>query len=257
MTQSLAEPAPRSGRSAYARGAAFALFTAALLATQEPLSGPAAQKLGAVQFVLVNQIALTLATPFLLWDRDSRRDLRAIFTSPPGWKHLAALMAVGLMGLALYNLSLSRAHPVVISAVLNLSPFWAAMVARTLSGVAIPGGPATFAACLLLSFVGAITVAYSQAPSASLWEMLSKGSWYFALPVPVFTALSGSLVQVWFKERRESAAVSAALLFSAAVMIPACAIYLWWSGEGFSIDWKLAGLMMLGAVLASAVGRLF
>ena len=256
MTQTTASAAPRPDRSAYVKGATFALITAALLASQEPLCGPAAQKLGTVQFVLINQIALTLAAPFLLTEAQARRDFAALFKSARELKHLAGMLAVGLAGLALYNLGLSRAHPVVVSAILNLSPFWAAMVARVLSGVRIPAGPVTFALALALAFAGAIAVAYSQSRVDGVAALL-KGSWYFAIPVPIFTALSGSLIEVWFPKKRDSAALAASLLFSSGLMIPACALYLWLSGEGFNIDWRLAAMMTIGAILASAIGRLF
>jgi drug/metabolite transporter (DMT)-like permease len=43
-----------------------------------------------------------------------------------------------MSGLLLYNFGLSNAHPIIISAILNLSPFWAALVALVLAGVPIP-----------------------------------------------------------------------------------------------------------------------
>ena len=245
-------------RGAYASGAALALLTALFLATQEPLSAPAAKSLTGAQFVLVTQVALLAAAPVFLVQADARRDFRAILASRPGWKHLGALTAVGLAGLTLYNFGLSGAHPVVVSAILNLSPFWAALAARGVAGVPLPVGPGVFALSLIAAFAGAMTVAYSQAPgeSSGLAGMLARGSWYFAIPVPMFTALSGTLVGLWFKDRRDSAAIAAALIVPACALIPATSLYLLIHGDGFGFDVKAAALLVAGAVSAAAVGRL-
>jgi len=233
-------------------------MTAALLSAQEPLSAPAAHKLTGAQYVFVNQIALLAASPVFLVEAQARRDFRAILASSRGRWHLVALTMVGLAGLTVYNLGLRDAHPVVVSAILNLSPFWAALAARVLAGVPIPVTAAVFAGSLLVAFAGAMTVAYSQTPpdAAGLAGMLTKGSWYFAIPVPLFTALSGTLVGLWFKDYRDSAAIASALVVSAAALIPVVALYLWWHGDGFAVDWRAAELLAAGAIAAAAVGRL-
>ena len=246
----------------YVAGAALALLTALFLSTQEPLSAPAAKALTGAQFVLVTQIALLAAAPLFLWSADNRRDFFAILASPAGRWHLLALTAVGLAGLTLYNFGLRNAHPVVVSAILNLSPFWAALAARAVAGVPVPVGAGVFAACLLVAFAGAMTVAYSQLPpdaafaKAGFAGMLSQGSWYFAIPVPIFTALSGTLVGLWFRDRRDSSAIAAALVVPAAALIPIVSLYLIVSGDGFRIDPGAAALLIAGAVAAAAVGRL-
>ena len=249
-----------SGRNGYASGAALALLTVLFLATQEPLSGPAAQKLTGAQFVFVTEIALLAAAPLFLLDADSRRDFRAILTSSSGWKHLAVLTLVGLAGLTLYNLGLRNAHPVVVSAILNLSPFWAALAARGAAGVPIPVSLGVFAISLLVAFAGAMTVAYSQLPpdaaKGGLRAMLTRGSWYFAIPVPMFTALSGTLVGLWFKGKHESATIAAALIVPALALIPVISLYLILHGDGFRVDPRATALLIAGAVCAAAIGRL-
>ena len=245
-------------KSGYVAGAVLALMTAALLSLQEPLSAPAAHKLSGAQFVLVNQIALLIAAPLFLWESKARRDFRAIFASSRSRLHLVGLTAIGLAGLTIYNLGLRDAHPVVITAILNLSPFWAALAARYVAGVPIPVTAAVFAGSLLVAFAGAVVVAYSQTPpdASGLVGMLTKGSWYFAIPVPLFTALSGTLVGLWFKDYSDSAAISSALIFSAVALIPIVALYLWLHGDGFAVDWRAAALLAIGAIAAAAVGRL-
>lgn len=245
-------------KSGYVAGALLALLTAAFLSAQEPLSAPAAHRLTGAQFVLVNQIALLAAAPVFLVDAQARGDFRAILASPRARLHLVALTALGLAGLTVYNLGLRNAHPVVVSAILNLSPFWAALAARFVAGVPIPVTAAVFAGSLLAAFAGAMTVAYSQTPpdAAGLVGMFTKGSWYFAIPVPLFTALSGTLVGLWFKDYRDSAAISSALVVSAAALIPVVALYLWLHGDGFAIDWRAAAMLAIGAIAAAALGRL-
>jgi drug/metabolite transporter (DMT)-like permease len=261
ITAAEAAPAPESSKSARSLGAMFALATAALLASQDPLSGPAARSLNAIQFLLVTELALVIAAPFLLWDATARGDFFKIVTSKQSVLRLAALAGIGLTGLALYNLGLRHAHPVVVSAILNLSPFWAALVARRVAGVRIPAGRAVFAISLAVAFSGSMLVAYSQMKDAdlagkSLTQILGQGSWYFAIPVPIFTSLSGTLVGLWFRDFRESASIAAALVAPAAALIPACLLYLLFLSHGFAGDMRAAGLLVAGAICASAIGRL-
>ena len=74
----------------------------------------------------------------------------------------AIIFAIGMTGLLLYNFGLSNAHPIIISVILNLSPFWAAAVAYFLSRVPIPVSPAIFFGCFAGAFLGAMAVAWSQ-----------------------------------------------------------------------------------------------
>src|SRR6202049_1414339 len=110
-------------------GSLYSVVTAFLYATQEPFSFPAAKHLNTMQFVCLTQIALLVSIPLLTLRPTSRRDFIALLREPSNYGYLAVIFAIGMSGLLLYNFGLSNAHPIIISTILNLSPFWAAMVA--------------------------------------------------------------------------------------------------------------------------------
>ena len=105
-----------------------------LYATQEPFSFPAARHLSTLQFVCLTQIALLISIPLVSGGPASRRDFVALITDVSNYGKLAIIFAIGMTGLLLYNFGLSNAHPIIISMILNLSPFWAAAVALILPG---------------------------------------------------------------------------------------------------------------------------
>src|SRR5471032_2284408 len=113
----------------YKVGALYSVVTAVLLATQHPFSSLAAKKLSTAQFVGVTQFALLSSVPLLLLSRETRRDVYLIISDPRNIWKLAVLFLVGIAGLVSYNLGLSQSHPILIAAILDLSPFWAALVA--------------------------------------------------------------------------------------------------------------------------------
>ena len=147
----------------YQLGSLYAVMTACLYATQEPFSFPAARHLNTMQFVCLTQIALLISFPLLMARQASRRDLVALLKKPANYGYLAVIFGIGMTGLLLYNLGLSHAHPIIVSAILNLSPFWAALVALVISRVPIPISPATFFGCFAGAFIGAMAVAWSSA----------------------------------------------------------------------------------------------
>src|SRR3984885_1100152 len=146
----------------YRLGSLYSVITAFLYATQEPFSFPAAKHLNTLQFVALTQISLLVSIPLLIGAPASRRDFVALFQKPANYGYLAVIFAIGMTGLLLYNFGLSNAHPIIISAILNLSPFWAALVALVISRVPIPISPATFFGCFGGAFIGAMAVAWSQ-----------------------------------------------------------------------------------------------
>ena len=251
------EPAPD-----YHLGMAYALLTAALLALQEPFSALAARKLSTLDFLAFTQVSLLLSIPLLLARPRGREDFITILTTRAYWPKLLALLGVGGAGLALYDVALSSAHPIITAAVLNLSPFWAALVARVVSGRSTPRPRSVFVGCFLAAFAGAMIVAFSQIeadPSSlkrDLLYSLLHSRW--ALPMPVFFALSGTLVYEWFREFDEGAAISANFLVSAAVLIP---LALWVAhGKSASLtvdDAPAIFLLLIGTLASSAAGRLF
>jgi drug/metabolite transporter (DMT)-like permease len=129
---------PNSASPNYRPGSLYSLVTALLLATQEPFSFLAASRLTTLQFVFLTQIALMISIPLVTARPASRRDFVALLRDRSNYGKLAVIFAIGMSGLLLYNFGLSNAHPVTISAILNLSPFWAAMVALIISRVPIP-----------------------------------------------------------------------------------------------------------------------
>ena len=113
----------------YRLGSLYSVITAFLYATQEPFSFPAAKHLNTLQFVALTQVSLLVSLPLLLSRSKSRGDFAALLRKPVNYGYLGIIFAIGLTGLLLYNFGLSNAHPIIISAILNLSPFWAALVA--------------------------------------------------------------------------------------------------------------------------------
>ena len=247
----------------YRLGSLYSVITAFLYATQEPFSFPAAKHLSTLQFLALTQISLLISIPLLTSPPPSRRDFVALFRKPANYGYLAVIFAIGMSGLLLYNLGLSNAHPIIISAILNLSPFWAALVALLISRVPIPISPAIFFGCFAGAFIGAMAVAWSQLSDASkptfdeLAENFVHGSWVYAIPVPLCSALGGTLVGKWFAKYNESAAVAANFLFANIILIPSCLVILYWRSELNFDQLQVIILMVVGTILASSVGRVF
>ena len=130
----------------YRLGSLYSVVTAFLYATQEPFSFPAAKHLSTIQFVCLTPIAILISIPLVTWRPASRHDFVALIRDPSNYGKLAVIFAIGMTGLFLYNIGLSNAHPIIISVILNLSPFWAAAVAYILSRVPIPVSPAVCSA---------------------------------------------------------------------------------------------------------------
>jgi drug/metabolite transporter (DMT)-like permease len=245
----------------YRLGSLYSLATAFLLATQEPFSFLAARRLNAMQFVCLTQIALLLSIPILLTRSVSRRDFLRLLSDPSNIGKFAAIFAIGLSGLLLYNLGLSHAHPIVISAILNLSPFWAAMVARVVSNKPIPISPVIFFGCLAGGFVGAMAIPWSQmAPGEmpsfdELAHSAIYGGWLYAVPIPIFSALGGTLIGKWFAKYDESAAIAANFVISSSALLPIAAIILYERSELPSGEPLAIALMIMGTIIAASLGR--
>jgi len=160
----------------YRLGSLYSVITAFLYATQEPFSFPAARHLNTLQFVALTQISLLVSIPLLLSRPTSRRDFVALFRKPINYGYLAVIFAIGMTGLLLYNFGLSNAHPIIISAILNLSPFWAALVALLISRVPFPISPATFFGCFAGAFLGETAIGrdVSQSTAAGTGAMIGR-----------------------------------------------------------------------------------
>ena len=174
---------------------------------------------------------------------------------------LAVLFLIGIVGLLLYNLGLRNAHPIIVAAILNLSPFWAAIVAKVVSGKAIPISSLVFWPCFSVAFVGAMLIAVSQlnnANGASFSELLDSlvhGSWKYAIPIPIFFALSGTLVGWWFRGFDEAGSIAANFVVSAGILIPAALIMGGWPVPSGSEGNFAALLLLVGTLAAGAAGR--
>jgi drug/metabolite transporter (DMT)-like permease len=250
-------------RANYRIGSLYSLLTAALLATQEPFSALAASRLSSLYFIGLTQFALLLSVPLLILPRASRRDFVALLSNVENIGKLAILFAVGLIGLYLYNIGLSSAHPIITAAILNLSPFWAALVAKVVSGKSMPISPRIFLACFGVAFIGAMVIAVSQMDGSNskllkdVYESALHSRWIYGVPMPIFFALSGTLVGKWFSEYDESASISANFMFSSVMLIPSISIisYLRPANPVEAAPLSAIMLLLLGTLAAAAAGR--
>jgi drug/metabolite transporter (DMT)-like permease len=181
----------------YKLGSLYALITAFLISVQEPFSFLAAKQLSVTQFVLLTQIALVISIPMLLIRPKTRRDVVLLLRDATNYPKLGVLFVIGMIGLLVFKLGLSNAHPIIISAIINLQPFFAALVALVIARVPIPVSPIVFFGCFVIAFIGAMIIAWSQVGDASrpgfheLIDSARHGSWLFAVPVPICSALEG------------------------------------------------------------------
>jgi hypothetical protein len=88
-----------------------------------------------------------------------------------------------------------------------------------------------------------------------LLESFLKGSWVFAIPIPILSALNGTLIGKWFAKYDEAAAIGVNFLVPSAVLIPYTTFVL--AGHGGLEFTQLPAilLMMLGTIVAASFGR--
>jgi drug/metabolite transporter (DMT)-like permease len=167
---------------------------------QAPFSALAARTLDSLDFMAFTQFALLFSIPLLILRADSRRDFFTILFRPRNWPKLAVIFLVGVAGLKLYNVGLGSTHPIITAAVLNLSPFWAALIAAIVSKRSVSSPSPASLACFVVAFFGAMAIAWSQIDVDSkilardVLESFIHSKWIHALPMPAFFALSGTLV---------------------------------------------------------------
>ena len=254
-------PPTQNRRINYKLGSVYAVFTALLLSVQEPFSFLAAKRLSITHFVFLTQVALLMSIPLLIARRRSRHDLILLLGNAANYGKLGVLFPIGMMGLLLFKLALSNAHPIIISAIINLQPFFAALVALLIAKVPIPVSPTIFFGCLISAFLGAMAVAWSQVGEANrpdlsqLADSAMHGTWLYAIPVPICSALGGTLVCKWFAKYDESAAIAANFLVSALVLIPAAGFILYWRSDLHFAQVVAVILMIAGTIVAASVGR--
>jgi drug/metabolite transporter (DMT)-like permease len=255
------QPPTQKRRINYKLGSIYAVVTALLLSVQEPFSFLAAKRLSLTQFVFLTQVALVMSIPLLMVSGKSRRDLVLLLGNVANYFKFGALFVIGMAGLLLFKLGLSNAHPIIISAIINLQPFFAALVALLIARVPIPVSPAIFFGCLVSAFLGAMAIAWSQVGEANQpeWSKLAEsamhGTWLYAIPVPICSALGGTLICKWFAKYDESAAIAANFAVSALVLIPAAGFFLYWRSELNFGQIVPVILMIAGTIIAASVGR--
>jgi drug/metabolite transporter (DMT)-like permease len=230
---------------------------------QAPFSASAARTLGSLDFMAFTQLALLFSIPLLILRADSRRDFVSIIVRPRHWPKLAVIFLIGVAGLKLYNIGLSSTHPIITAAVLNLSPFWAALVAAVVSKRSVSSPSLPMLACFLVAFFGAMAIAWSQidvdskALARDVLESFIHSKWIYALPMPAFFALSGTLVYRWFSEFEESAAIAANFAVSSLILIP-LAVFTTSSGQALHSTQPATVavlLLLLGTLAGAAAGR--
>jgi drug/metabolite transporter (DMT)-like permease len=249
----------------YRVGTFYAIATAVLVSFQVPFSALAARSLGSLDFMAFTQLALLFSIPLLILRAESRRDFAAIVCRVRNWPKLAVIFLIGVAGLKLYDVGLSSTHPIITAAVLNLSPFWAALIAFLVSRRSMSVSPSAFFAYFLVAFCGAMAIAWSQIDVDSkilaqdVIESFIHSKWIYALPMPAFFALSGTLVYQWFSDFDEPAAIAANFAVSSLILIPlAAATSDFGQASHLSEQTILAILLLLvGTLAASAAGRVF
>ena len=256
------QPPPSQKRPInYKVGSLYAVVTALLVSVQEPFSFLAAKRLSLTQFVFLTQVALVMSIPLLMLSGKSRRDLVLLLGNAGNYFKFGVLFIIGMTGLLLFKLALSNAHPIIISAIINLQPFFAALVALIVTRVPIPVSPSIFFACLISAFLGAMAIAWSQVGEANrpefsqLAQSAMHGTWLYAVPVPICSALGGTLVCKWFAKYDEPAAMAANFAVSALLLIPTAGLMLFWRSElDFGRLFPVI-LMIAGTIVAASVGR--
>jgi drug/metabolite transporter (DMT)-like permease len=252
-----------TGPANYRLGTFYAVATAILLALQPPFSAPAARNLGSMEFIGFTQCALLFSVPLLIARDDSRRDFAAILLDVRSLPKLGAVFLVGVSGLVLYDVGLSSAHPIITAAILNLTPFWAALVAFIVSKRSVSVSRAVFFSCFLVAFCGAMMIAWSQINADNkilahaVIENAIHSRWIYALPAPIFFALSGTLVFKWFSKFDESAAIAANFTVSSLVLIPGAVATSNFSAELGEQSALPILLLLFGTLASSAAGRVF
>jgi drug/metabolite transporter (DMT)-like permease len=249
----------------YRVGTLYAIATAVLVSFQVPFSALAARSLGSLDFMAFTQLALLCSVPLLIMRADSRRDFAAIVFHVRNWPKLAVIFLIGVAGLKLYGVGLSSTHLIITAAVLNLSPFWAALIAFLVSRRLMSVSPLRFLTCFLVAFCGAMAIAWSQIDLDSkvlardVIESFIRSKWIYALPMPAFFALSGTLVYHWFSDFDEAAAIAANFVVSSLVLIPLAAMTSDFGRVSNLSEQSILAILLLlvGTLAASAAGRVF
>ena len=90
-----------------------------------------------------------------------------------------------------------------------------------------------------------------------LADNLLHGSWIYIVPVPICSALGGTLVGKWFGKSDKSAAVAANFFVANVVLIPTTVAILYRRSElEFDAQFVAVALMIAGTIIAASIGRI-
>jgi len=90
-----------------------------------------------------------------------------------------------------------------------------------------------------------------------LLDNFIHGTWKYPIPIPIFFALSGTLVGQWFHGVDEGASIAANFIVSAVILIPATLLIGGWPVSSESAGNVAALLLVIGTLAAGAAGRVF
>ena len=187
-----------------------------------------------------------------------------LFSRVRNWPKLAVIFLIGVAGLKLLDIELSSTHPIITAAVLNLSPFWAALIAFLVSRRTMSVSPFAFT-CFLVAFFGAMAIAWSQIDLDS--KVLARGCDRELHPQQMDLRVADAgvlcfeqiLVYQWFSDFDEPAAIAANFIVSSLVLIP-LAVVTSDFGRASNLSEQSAVailLLLVGTLAASAGTRLF
>jgi hypothetical protein len=99
----------------------------------------------------------------------------------------------------------------------------------------------------------------SKVLARDVLESFIHSKWIYALPMPAFFALSGTLVYRWFSDFDETAAIAANFAVSSLVLIPLAAFTTGFGQALHSTQPPTVAvlLLLLGTLAGSAAGRVF
>ena len=99
----------------------------------------------------------------------------------------------------------------------------------------------------------------SKVLARDVLESFLHSNWIYALPMPAFFALSGTLVYRWFSDFDETAAIAANFAVSSLVLIPLAAFTTGFGQALHSTQPPTVAvlLLLLGTLARSAAGRVF
>jgi len=93
---------------------------------------------------------------------------------------------------------------------------------------------------------------------SELADNLVHGTWVYAIPVPICTALGATLIGRWFARYQESAAIAANFFVANVILVPTTLFILHQRSElNFGGQVTAIILMLLGTIIAASIGRVF